>query len=76
LYRDRIGSYERAVTDIAERSSSGDGPPFVLGLRPPEGTPSVSQLERDPEVLRRAASAAEEQAMAALAAAGNANGSH
>jgi predicted patatin/cPLA2 family phospholipase len=67
LYRDRIASYERVVTDIAARSSSGDGPPFVLGLRPPAGTPPVSQLERDPEVLRRAAGAAEEQAMAALA---------
>jgi len=67
LYRDRIASYERVVTDIAAHSSSGDGPPFVLGLRPPAGTPPVSQLERDPEVLRRAAFAAEEQAMAALA---------
>jgi predicted patatin/cPLA2 family phospholipase len=67
LYRDRIASYERVVTDIAARSSSGAGPPFVLGLRPPAGTPPVSQLERDPEVLRRAAFAAEEQAMAALA---------
>jgi hypothetical protein len=55
------------VTDIAARSSSDDGPPFVLGLRPPAGTPPVSQLERDPEVLRAAAFAAEEQAMAALA---------
>jgi predicted patatin/cPLA2 family phospholipase len=66
LYRDRIPSYERVVTDIAGRSSSDDGPPFVLGLRPPAGTPPVSQLERDPEVLRAAAFAAEEQAMAAL----------
>jgi predicted patatin/cPLA2 family phospholipase len=67
LYRDRIASYERVVSDIAARSASGDGPPFVLGLRPPAGTPPVSQLERDPALLRRAASAAEEQAMAALA---------
>lgn len=67
VYRDRIASYERVVTDIASRSSSGHGPPYVLGLRPPAGTPPVSQLERDPEVLRRAAFAAEEQAIAALA---------
>jgi hypothetical protein len=66
LYRDRIASYERVVSDIAARSSSGDGPPFVVGLRPPAGTPPVSQLERNPDVLRRAAVAAEEQAIAAL----------
>jgi predicted patatin/cPLA2 family phospholipase len=67
LYRDRIGSYERVVSDIAARSASAAGPPFVHGLRPPAGTPPVSQLERDPDVLRAAAVAAEEQAMAALA---------
>jgi predicted patatin/cPLA2 family phospholipase len=67
LYRDRIAAYERVVGDIAARSSAGTGPPFVLGIRPPAGTPPVSQLERDPEVLRAAAAAAEDQALGVLA---------
>jgi hypothetical protein len=54
------------VTDIAARSSSDDGPPFVLGLRPPAGTPVVSQLERDPQRLAAAAADAERLAEAAL----------
>ena len=66
LYRDRIGSYERVVQDIAARSEAGTGPPFVLGVRPPAGTPPVAQLERDPDVLRAAGVAAEEQALAVL----------
>jgi predicted patatin/cPLA2 family phospholipase len=60
LYRERIAAYERVVEDIARRTTrpAGDGP-HVLGLRPPAGTPCVSQLERRPQVLGRAAADAE-----------------
>ncbi len=58
LYHGRIESYERVVEDIARRSAE-PSPPYVLGLRPPAGTPPVSQLERRPEVLRTAATQAE-----------------
>jgi len=56
LWHGRILEYENLVDDIAERSSApnGDGP-YVYGLRPPAGTPVVTQLERRPEVLERAA---------------------
>jgi hypothetical protein len=47
------------MDDIARRSTDpGTEPPYVLGLRPPHGTPVVSQLERDPAVLNAAADAA------------------
>jgi predicted patatin/cPLA2 family phospholipase len=56
LYRDRVASYERVVEDIARRShDAGAGPPHVLGVRPPAGTPVVGQLERQPSVLAAAA---------------------
>jgi predicted patatin/cPLA2 family phospholipase len=60
LWHGRIDAYENLVADIAERSASpnGDGP-YVYGLRPPAGTPVVTQLERRPEVLERAATDAE-----------------
>lgn len=58
LYHGRIESYERVVEDIARRSAE-PSPPYVLGLRPPAGTPPVSQLERRPDVLRAAAIEAE-----------------
>ena len=60
LWHGRIQDYENLVEDIAQRSSSpnGDGP-YVYGLRPPAGTPVVTQLERRPEVLERAAHHAE-----------------
>jgi predicted patatin/cPLA2 family phospholipase len=71
LYRDRVASYERVVEDIARRSLDPTaGPPHVLGIRPPAGTPCVSQLERRPAVLGAAAAAAErlvEQALSAAA---------
>ena len=56
----RIEAYENLVADIARQSASpnGDGP-YVFGLRPPAGTPVVTQLERRPEVLLRAATDAE-----------------
>jgi predicted patatin/cPLA2 family phospholipase len=59
LWRQRAAEYELLMDHIAERSRSGDGPPYVLGLRPPAETPVVSQLERRPETLRAAATAAE-----------------
>jgi predicted patatin/cPLA2 family phospholipase len=60
LWHGRIQEYEALVDDIAQRSASpnGDGP-YVLGLRPPAGTPVVTQLERRPEILARAAGDAE-----------------
>jgi predicted acylesterase/phospholipase RssA len=60
LYRDRVAGYESVVTDIARRSRNPDaGPPHVLGVRPPAGTPVVGQLERRPAVLAAAAADAE-----------------
>jgi len=56
LWRERAAGYEALVEDIARRSAAADGgAPFVLGLRPPAGTPVVGQLERRPEVLAKAA---------------------
>jgi predicted patatin/cPLA2 family phospholipase len=60
LWHRRIDDYEQLVEDIARRSESPNcHGPHVLGLRPPEGTPCVTQLERRPEVLLRAAKDAE-----------------
>jgi predicted patatin/cPLA2 family phospholipase len=60
LYRERVACYERVVADIAARSGRiDDGPPHVLGLRPPAGSPVVSQLERRSEILAKAARDAE-----------------
>jgi predicted patatin/cPLA2 family phospholipase len=60
LYRERVGWYERVVQDIGRRSVEWrGGPPYVLGLRPPAGTPVVSQLERRSAVLAPAARDAE-----------------
>jgi predicted patatin/cPLA2 family phospholipase len=60
LWHARIEDYEDLVERIARSSEhpSAEGP-YVLGLRPPEGTPCVTQLERRPEVLARAADDAE-----------------
>jgi predicted patatin/cPLA2 family phospholipase len=60
LYRDRISSYERVVGDIAARTLDATaGPPHVLGVRPPAGTPAVRQLERRSAILAAAAADAE-----------------
>jgi predicted acylesterase/phospholipase RssA len=68
-WRDRIPDYERLVVDIARRSSEpGADPPYVLGLRPPAGTPVVGQLERRAPVLSAAAAAAERLVEDALGA--------
>jgi len=71
LYRERIACYERVVADIAARSlEPGGEPPYVLGVRPPAGTPCVGQLERRSPILAAAAADAErlaEQALGAVA---------
>jgi predicted patatin/cPLA2 family phospholipase len=60
LYRERVDRYEQTVDDIARRSlDAGAGPPHVLGLRPPAGTPVVGQLERRSAILAQAAADAE-----------------
>jgi len=60
LWRERIPSYERLVDDIRRRSLHPEAEgPHVLGLRPPEGTPVVRQIERRPAVLAEASEAAE-----------------
>ncbi|HWK25733.1 MAG TPA: patatin-like phospholipase family protein, partial [Solirubrobacter sp.] len=70
LYRARIDAYERLVDDLERRSRDvSGGPPHVLGLRPPAGTPCVGQLERKPEVLTRGAADGERLVMDALGAA-------
>jgi predicted patatin/cPLA2 family phospholipase len=67
VYTERIERYERLVEDLARRSRDPQsGPPHVLGLRPPLGSPCVGQLERRPEVLTRAATEAERLVEAAL----------
>jgi len=70
LYRARIAAYEDVVADIARRTREADaGPPHVLGLRPPAGTPCVSQIERRPAVLATAAADAERLVAQALGSA-------
>jgi predicted patatin/cPLA2 family phospholipase len=60
LYRERVPGYERVVEDIGRRSLDPTaGPPHVLGVRPPAGTPCVGQLERRSEALATAAADAE-----------------
>jgi len=67
LYRERIAGYERVVEDIAARSREPGGrPPYVLGVRPPAGTPCVGQLERRSPILAAAAADAERLAERAL----------
>jgi predicted patatin/cPLA2 family phospholipase len=69
VYRERIGQYEKLVDELARKSSEpGDEPPFVLGLRPPDGTPCVGQLERDPVVLTAGAVEGERLVEVALGA--------
>ncbi|HMJ32899.1 MAG TPA: patatin-like phospholipase family protein [Baekduia sp.] len=69
LWRDRLPSYERLVEDIARQSGApAAGPPHVLGLRPPAGTPVVGQLERRAPVLSVAADAAQRLVEDALGA--------
>jgi predicted patatin/cPLA2 family phospholipase len=68
LYRERVACYEETVEDIARRSlDAAAGPPHILGLRPPAGTPVVGQLERRAAVLEAAATDAERLVEQALA---------
>jgi predicted patatin/cPLA2 family phospholipase len=70
LYRARIAAYEDVVADIGRRTRDpAAGPPHVLGLRPPAGTPCVSQIERRPAVLGAAAADAERLVETALSGA-------
>jgi predicted patatin/cPLA2 family phospholipase len=67
MWHERAGVYEVLMDDIARRSTEpGPQPPYVLGLRPPAGTPVVGQLEREPAVLSAAATAAGDLVEAAL----------
>ncbi|MDX6703534.1 MAG: hypothetical protein QOF26_3760 [Baekduia sp.] len=67
VWRDRLAGYESLVQDIARSTTEpGDAPPYVLGLRPPHGTPVVGQLERHGPVLAAAAEAAERLVEVAL----------
>jgi len=70
LYRDRGARYEVLVGEIARRSldPAAGGPPYVLGVRPPAGTPCVGQLERRSAVLAAAAAQAERLVEQALSA--------
>lgn len=59
LYADRATGYEQTVDEIAratQRPSSAG--PYVCGVRMPSGSPVVGQLERNPAILRSAATAA------------------
>jgi predicted patatin/cPLA2 family phospholipase len=67
VYVERVAAYELVVGDIARRTTDpGSGPPYVLGVRPPAGTPCVSQLERRAHVLTTAARAADRLVAEAL----------
>lgn len=69
LYRRRPGGYEATVAELAQATRSPDGePPFLFGLRLPEGTEPVSRLERRAETLRSAERAAHEHAERVLSA--------
>jgi predicted patatin/cPLA2 family phospholipase len=58
--RARVAVYEQVVERIAAATTEpGGAGPHVFGVRLPAGTPPVGQLERDPEVLRAAAEAAQ-----------------
>ena len=61
VWRRRTPDYERIVAEIAAGSAD------VLGIRPPAGAPTVSQLERRAERLEAVARAAREQVEALLA---------
>lgn len=39
---------------LAAASATGDGPPYLLEVRPPDGADTVHPLETDPDRLRRA----------------------
>jgi predicted patatin/cPLA2 family phospholipase len=63
LYERRSPDYEAAVADVARRTRepSGGGP-FVCGIRLPEGSPSVGQLERNAGLIEAAVRAGDRHA--------------
>lgn len=68
LYRRRPADYEAAVAEVADRTRDpSNAPPFLYGVRLPEGTPPVSRLERDSDTLRTADATAREHAQRVLA---------
>jgi len=72
LWHGRVAAYDELVDELARQSSAPDRAPYVLGLRPPAGTPVVAQLERRPDVLARAAADAERLVEDVLGAIGDA----
>jgi predicted patatin/cPLA2 family phospholipase len=69
LYRRRPADYEAAVAELSrETRSPGGEPPFLFGLRLPEGTEPISRLERRAEPLRSAERTARAHAERELAA--------
>jgi hypothetical protein len=59
--------YELLVADLERRSvDHTGGPPHVLGLRPPAGTPCIGQLECKPQILASGAADGERLVEAAL----------
>jgi predicted patatin/cPLA2 family phospholipase len=69
LYRRRPATYEAAVAEVAAGTlDPSAAPPFLLGLRLPEGTPPVSRLERNARTLRTAEAAARQHAERVLSA--------
>jgi predicted patatin/cPLA2 family phospholipase len=67
LYRRRPANYEAAVGEVADGTRvPSTSPPFLYGLRLPEGTPPVSRLERHADTLRSAETTALEHALRVL----------
>jgi predicted patatin/cPLA2 family phospholipase len=63
LYRLRPADYEAAVGRLATATRDPGGePPYLFGLRLPEGTPPVERLERRTDTLRCADEVAREHA--------------
>ncbi len=70
LYQARPGDYEATVAALADATRRpASEPPFLFGLRLPEGTSAVSRLERDADTLRSAEQVAREHAEGVLKAA-------
>jgi predicted patatin/cPLA2 family phospholipase len=70
LYRRRPADYEAVVGELADATREPAAePPFLYGLRLPEGTPPVSRLERDADTLRTAEATARQHAESVLSGA-------
>lgn len=67
LYHGRHHIYDETCDQVGQEQAKGSAAlPAVFSLRLPEGSPSVSRLERRPEVLRERAAQAREHARLAL----------